>query len=45
MKQIPVAYNLTPLWEPAVILPAQTLDRRLARMPEMRLVAAIEMRR
>jgi hypothetical protein len=28
MKQIPVAYNLTPLWEPAVILPAQTIEMR-----------------
>jgi hypothetical protein len=42
MKQMSVAHNLTPLWEPAVILPAQTIDRhRLARMPEMRLVAAM----
>lgn len=41
MRQMSVAYNLTPLWEPAVILPAQTIDRRLARMPEMRLVAAM----
>lgn len=28
MKQIPVAYNLTPLWEPPVILPAQTIEMR-----------------
>jgi hypothetical protein len=41
MKQMSVANNLTPLWEPAVILPSQTIDRRLARMPEMRLVAAM----
>jgi hypothetical protein len=42
MKQTSVAYNLTSLWEPAVILPSQTIDRRrLARMPEMRLVAAM----
>ncbi len=41
MKQMSVTYNLTPLWEPAVILPSQTVNRRLARMPEMRLVVAM----
>lgn len=42
MKQMSVEYNPTPSWEPAVILPSQTIDRRrFARMPEMHLVAAM----
>ncbi|MFI5397749.1 MAG: hypothetical protein ACHQ9S_19610 [Candidatus Binatia bacterium] len=41
MKRTSVTYNLTPLWEPAVILPSQMVNRRLARMPEMRLVVAM----
>jgi hypothetical protein len=40
MKRTSVAHNRTPLREP-VILPSQNVSRRLARMPEMRLVAAI----
>ncbi len=42
MKPLSVPADPTLLWQPAGLLPSQTVSRRtLARMPEMRLVAAM----
>ena len=42
MKPMSNARKVTPLWEPAVMLPAQMIDRRrLAQIPEVRLVTAM----